>query len=98
MCTNGKDAWRLLSEDNIKCDMVLTDLMMPGITGADLLEMVRSHPDFHSLPVILMSGEDKTPETAASAIREGSQDFLFKPLIKPLLIKKISTVLENWIM
>jgi hypothetical protein len=45
-----------------------------------------------------MSGEDKTAETAASAIREGGQDFLFKPLIKPLFIKKISTVLENSIM
>lgn len=42
-----------------------------------------------------MSGEDKTAETAASAIKVGSQDFLFKPLIKPLFIKKIGTVLEN---
>jgi hypothetical protein len=45
-----------------------------------------------------MSGQDKTAEKAASAIRDGGQDFLFKPLIKPLFIKKIATVLENSLM
>lgn len=95
ICNSGKEAWLHLTETPVRYDLVLTDLMMPGITGDTLLEMIKQHPKYTGVPVILMSGEDKTPETAASAIQVGSQDFLFKPLIKPLFIKKIATVLEN---
>jgi len=41
-----------------------------------------------------MSAADRTAESAAKSVEGGGQDYLFKPLIKELLIKKVETLLE----
>jgi len=57
-------------------DVVLTDLMMPGISGLDVLAQVRErHP---GLPVILMSGHASVA-AAVDAMRGGALDYLVKP-------------------
>jgi hypothetical protein len=43
---------------------------------------------------VVMSAADRTAESAAKSVLGGSQDYLFKPLIKALLIKKVETLLE----
>lgn len=58
-------------------DLVLTDLHMPGISGLDLLAVVRERAP--GLPVILMTS-DSTPENARSARERGAAQFLTKPL------------------
>ena len=58
-------------------EVVLTDVKMPGMSGLDLLRMLKDRsPD---LDVVLMTAFDDLP-TVAEAMREGAADFLVKPL------------------
>jgi DNA-binding NtrC family response regulator len=58
-------------------DLVLTDMRMPGIDGAELLRLIRERAP--SVDVVLMTAYDDMP-TVVAAMREGARDFLVKPL------------------
>ena len=59
-----------------RCDVVLTDLKMPGLTGLELVE--RLHAARPQLPIILMTAHG-TAETAIAATKNGAYDYLLKP-------------------
>jgi EAL domain-containing protein (putative c-di-GMP-specific phosphodiesterase class I) len=68
-------------------DVVLSDIQMPGMTGVDLLGIVRAY-DF-DVPVILMTGTP-TLETAIEAIRLGALQYLPKPISNDILVKAVA--------
>ena len=68
---------RKLEEGGSPWDLILTDLMMPGMDGIDFIKEV--HLLFPTLPVILMTAHGGV-ETAVRAVREGGYDFVMKPL------------------
>lgn len=85
MAADADDATQLLAESLF--DVVLTDIMLPGLSGNDLLRIIKkSSPD---VQVIVISGEP-TAETAAEALRAGAIDFLFKPIDKGTLLKSVA--------
>lgn len=53
---SGEDALKLLDE---KIDLLITDLMMPGMNGAALIARARVQPGLGSLPAILMTGSSR---------------------------------------
>ncbi len=73
---SAEDAFRRLAEGGL--DLVMTDLVLPGKDGLALLEAVRR--DMPSVPVIMMSGIEKSADAAVAAIRQGASDYLIKPL------------------
>jgi DNA-binding NtrC family response regulator len=75
LCSNGSDALTMLQ--NQKFDMVLTDLIMQGISGIDLLERVRDLNK--NIATILLTGHASI-ETAIQAVRLGASDYLLKPI------------------
>jgi DNA-binding NtrC family response regulator len=58
-------------------DLVLTDARMPGMSGVELLRLLRQRSP--TVDVVLMSAYDDLP-TVAAAMRDGAADFLAKPL------------------
>ncbi|KAM9967807.1 hypothetical protein ACTFIW_001894 [Dictyostelium discoideum] len=92
---NGEIAWEYINKGQQKYDLVLTDVMMPHITGFDLLQRINDHPVHRHIPVILMSGTAVDYKYANDTIKIGGQDFLTKPIAKELLKKKIDTVLQS---
>ncbi len=63
-------------EEGYRPDMILLDLMLPGIKGMDFLETIKSlYPD---LPVIVVSGI-KDLNVAVEAMKKGASDYLTKP-------------------
>lgn len=50
---NGNEAYALLQIRHI--DLIISDYMMPGMDGIELLAKVRNHPEHHGLPFILIS-------------------------------------------
>ncbi len=60
-------------------DVVLLDLVMPGMTGFEILEKVRQHETLKSLPVIVLTSSDDA-ETKLKALQLGASDFLSKPV------------------
>jgi response regulator RpfG family c-di-GMP phosphodiesterase len=80
---NGEEALQLFQHGNY--DLVISDIMMPGIGGMDLLNRIReTNPD---VAVIMITGSPSTDLTV-NAIKKGAVDFLTKPFdIEDLLYK-----------
>ena len=72
--------------------IVLTDLVMPGISGLDVLERVVEFDP--AIDVILMTAH-YTSETAVEAIRKGASDYLNKPVALGLLRERIGKLIEE---
>lgn len=68
-------------------DIVLTDIIMPRMTGMELLRIIREHNQ--ATQVIVMTGEP-TVDTAVNAVKNGANDYLPKPIDKAGLLQTIS--------
>jgi len=75
-----------------KCDLVLTDLRLPGASGTELLK--RLHAARPRLPVILMTAHG-TAESAIEATKLGAYDYLLKPFEIPDLLAAVRKALTN---
>src|SRR5688572_24274148 len=81
--SNGEEA--LLGIREWKPDLVLLDIMMPGLGGLETLKVLKSHPDFKQMPVILMSGA----RPLARQSDYGWSEFMHKPFTTDQLVKVI---------
>lgn len=88
-CDNAGKAIEILQENNI--DVVLTDIMMPGISGIDLLERIHEL-DAH-MPVILITAYADL-NVAMDAISKGAFDLLIKPFPPNYLIHAIDKAVQ----
>src|SRR5712671_7688004 len=73
-------------------DVVLTDLMMPGMSGQELLKGVRAVAP--EAEVVLMTAYG-TVEAAVAAMKDGAYDFLTKPLKRHAVLKSVAQALEK---
>ena len=79
---NGREALDILgSEESEKIDMILTDILMPEVSGLQLLDNVVQSNKWKKLPVTVMSTQDSV-NTAAECIQKGAVEFLAKPVRK----------------
>ena len=62
----------------LRPDLILSDMMMPELSGADLLCAVRQHPELDSTPFVLLTAKSDS-ELCVRVLREGAQDYLTKP-------------------
>jgi len=62
-----------------KPDVLLLDLVMPGLSGFEVLELIRKHDTLKLLPVVVLTSSDN-PETKLNALKLGANDFLSKPV------------------
>ena len=75
-----------------RVQVVLTDLMMPGTTGVELLRAIKQvSPE---VEVVLMTAYG-TVETAVQAMREGAYDFVEKPLKRMTIVKSVRKAAER---
>jgi diguanylate cyclase (GGDEF)-like protein len=74
---DSTQAMKVLAET--RPDLLLLDLMMPEVSGFDILSTVRTHPKFKYLPVIILTASTDT-ENKLKALDLGATDFLAKPL------------------
>jgi signal transduction histidine kinase len=84
--SNGSEA--LASAVAEPPDLILSDVMMPGLTGFELVEALRQKPQTRTIPVILLSaraGEESTVEGLAA----GADDYLVKPFTARELLARV---------
>ncbi|HEX8691249.1 MAG TPA: HD domain-containing phosphohydrolase [Longimicrobium sp.] len=87
---DGAAALQLFAERG--ADVVLTDLMMPGISGIDLLKSVKAMDD--TVAVILLTGAG-TMENAIAALRLSADDYLLKPFNIDQVLHALSRAVEH---
>jgi signal transduction histidine kinase len=75
-------------------DMVLLDVMMPGVDGVQVIETMHGDDGLKNLPVIMLSALSEQ-ETVLKCIQLGAQDYLPKPINQQLLKARIAACLEK---
>ena len=88
---NGLDAIRML-EDDATFDLVLMDIMMPGLDGYETIKRIRSMPQFESLPIISLTAKAMKGDREKS-IAAGASDYI----AKPVNIDQLMSLLRVWL-
>jgi diguanylate cyclase (GGDEF)-like protein/PAS domain S-box-containing protein len=74
-------------------DLVLTDVMMTGLTGLDLLKALREQPATRQVPVVLVSAR-AGPEASLEGLDTGADDYLVKPFAPRELLARVRVHVE----
>ena len=77
-----------------KLDLVLCDWVMPGLTGIELCQQIKSDPDLASIIFILLTGKTAI-EDQVFGLESGADDFLNKPIVKSQLLARIRAGLRQ---
>lgn len=78
---------------NNHCDLVLLDIMMPGMSGIEVLKKVRETRNGTELPIIMATAKD-TREDIVDALNLGANDYVTKPLDFQVVLARVNTQLE----
>jgi len=92
--SDGLEAIRLL--DVITPDIILMDVLMPGMGGIDVCHTVKRQDKFrglHRVPVVLMTSLTDM-DNKLNAIKAGADDVIFKPVDRRLLVERVKYLLE----
>jgi len=82
----------LLAANGRAVGCLIVDLMLPGMSGLELLRRLRSAGN--DVPVILLADESDVP-TAVAAMREGATDFIEKPYVDVAVLKQVQKLLHT---
>ena len=83
-----------LNEAQVLCpSCLILDMHMPNMTGLDVLKEIRNRPDL-SMPTMILSAAD-TVTTVVDCLKAGACDFLEKPIDPPLLLKKVTHLIDQ---
>ena len=82
----------LLSDARQELSCLIVELLLPGMSGLELLRQLRSLGN--DVPVILLAEESDVP-TAVAAMREGATDFIEKPYVNVAVLKQVQKLLRN---
>jgi two-component system alkaline phosphatase synthesis response regulator PhoP len=88
---NGIDA--IQKAVSLAPDLILLDLMLPGLDGFAVCETLRKHPVTASTPIIIMTGLSGQFSRFAG-FESGGSDFITKPVTPKALLSKIKELLE----
>jgi DNA-binding response OmpR family regulator len=88
--TNGHDALRMLPE--AKPDLLLLDVMMPGISGFDVLAQLRAEEATKALPIIMLTAKAQESDSERG-FTLGANDYMLKPFSPRELMNRINAQL-----
>jgi class 3 adenylate cyclase len=90
VAANGQQALAMLAVQPF--DLVLLDIMMPGISGLEVLKILRENYSVADLPVIMATAKDQS-EDIVTALQLGANDYVTKPLDFPVVLARTETQL-----
>lgn len=92
LCDNGEESITIIKEDTI--DLVVLDLMLPGIDGIDVCKRIRKVDRSKDLPIIMLTAKGKE-EDRILGLELGADDYITKPFSVKELIARIKAVLRR---
>lgn len=75
-------------------NLVLVDVMMPGLSGLELCRFIRREPDLQGLPVVIASAMSQ-PEDVQAGLDAGANVYLMKPISKVDLLEGLESALHS---
>lgn len=91
---NGIEALAYMQQGNIP-DIIISDLNTPELNGYDLLVQLKGSSFFHSIPIIILSGEEGS-ETRIKCLEAGADDYIVKPFNPRELEVRINVILKRY--
>jgi DNA-binding response OmpR family regulator len=90
VCSDGLEGLQVLK--NNECDLLILDIMLPGIDGLDILRSMKEDKD---IPVLLVSAK-KEEIDKIKGLSLGADDYITKPFSPGELVARVKTHLENY--
>ncbi len=90
--SDGHEALELFADE--PCDVVLLDILMPGLDGISVLQKLKGMPGGEHVPVLMISAVDET-ESVVRCIEIGADDYLTKPFNPVILRARINAGLAK---
>ena len=88
---NGQQALDAVAEQ--KPDLILLDLMMPGIDGFEVIRRLKENPDTADVRIVILSALN-TNEDVVKGFSLGADDFIMKPIIMEKLLTTVITQIQ----
>jgi class 3 adenylate cyclase/CheY-like chemotaxis protein len=93
ICSASSGAEALVQVERERPDLLLLDVMMPGMSGYEVCEALRAKPQHAMLPVVLVTALDPAQERARG-LDAGADDFLSKPVSQHELLARVRSLLR----
>lgn len=88
-CKSGEDALLAVGKEPYP-DLILLDIIMPGIGGYEVLKILKENPEYSDIPVIFITGLDSSLDEE----KGGAVDYIKKPFVPAIVLKRIQVQLE----
>ena len=89
---DGETAYEMIRQNRNTLSLILLDLIMPRMTGLELLARISEEPDLKGIPVIVLTSDH---DSEVESLRNGAYDFIPKPYPQPDVIKaRVSRSIE----
>lgn len=83
-----------LAERHDKPELILLDVMMPGMNGIEVMRELRARPETKDIPVIFVSA-DSSEQSQVAGLDLGADDYLTKPVVVPVLMARVRNILQR---
>lgn len=93
VANSGEKALNYLDGD-VKPDLILLDIMMPGISGYDVIGELKSNDETKDIPVIFLTAMSATGDEE-KGLEMGAADYITKPICPAIVLARVKTQLEN---
>jgi len=91
---SGQEAWDILQKPELRPDIIVTDIEMPGMNGLDLLQKIKRDRNLSGIPVVVMSS-DSDRSTIMKTVQAGAVSYLTKPFGSGQLSLNLELILSN---
>jgi len=88
----GEEAFKRIREESP--DLIILDLMLPGIDGFDVCKQLKSNPRTASIPIVMLTAKTAEADQIAG-LELGSDDYVSKPFSPSVLLARIKAVLRR---
>ncbi len=92
IANNGEKALKIAQADPLP-DLILLDIMMPGLSGYDVIRELKAHPLTREIPVMFITAMSET-EDERLGLELGAVDYITKPISPPILLARVETHLK----
>ena len=92
VANNGEKAIKIVQSES-QPDLILLDIMMPGLSGYDVCQILKSDPNSRHIPIIFLTAMTGTDDEK-KGLELGAVDFITKPVNPPIVMARVATQLQ----
>ena len=92
VANNGETGLKVARKQNP--DLILLDLMLPGIQGLDVCQIIKTDEDTENIPIVMLTALGQE-ENIVKGLESGADDYITKPFSFKILLARIESVLRR---